>query len=1006
MKNKNNKRASKKKKTTFKKTIQIKGRGFTLVELLAAITIMGIILIMAMPSIGYIQSRNEKQRYEKYASTLESAGKLYTDSNAIDMFGYNGVGCYDIPFEALKDKKLISDIEYKNITCADSSKSRTFVRVKKYQDTYDYQVSIYCADGRNNEVYSNLIGSDAICTEETSTEGPTITLTPTGTKPNNDPKYQVNIKIEDQDGLLENSIVEYAWSTNKDTNNGTYQKVYFKNKRNDKRTSHRVTRPAKDGTYYLFVKPVAVADVFNNQNIDTVKTGPYVFDTVPPNCPTITTSIADNKWTNQSIKFTFKFTSDTVKYNWYTNTDGGSYKDFGSNNASVTTKTLSGEGTRQVKVRVYDEAGNYSECINSSKKYLIDLTKPTCTSSGGSTSWTNGSRTLTGTCHDTGGSGCVGNATKNYTTEINSSKESPGTVYDHAGNSKACDANQTVKIDKTAPTSPSITNPTGGGWTKDNFQLKVSAKDNRSSINSGIHHWAYSYDNSNYTDYPSSATENFTTTPFSEERERQVYIRVCDNAGNCSTNSTWIRIDKHAPSCSINLSGTAGSNGWYKSNVGVNMTPSDNASGVSSYGLTTSTSATYNSSKSASQGDTTGVTWYGYVKDNAGNANKCSKNFKVDSTPPATPSINNPSGGNWYKSNLKLTLSSSDATSKVASWAYSTNNSSYTAYSSSNVNSYSPAQFTNEMDQTYYFRVCDYAGNCSYNNTKVRIDKTAPSCNISLSGTSGSNGWYKSNVGVSMSPTDGRSGVAAYGLTTSTSTTYNNSKSATQGETTSATWHGYVKDNAGNTNNCSKSLKVDTTPPKTPDIYNPSGGNWTRGPFALTVSSSDATSKIAYWAYSYDNANFTPYSNSATERFTTTNYSADRENISYTRVCDYAGNCSTNSTWIRIDTTPPTPRITYKHNETGCPDRPGTVYSSKIIFSASDVSATGSGSGLDTGEYEWRRGTTSCTGDKQRHSSTYRGYPKDMGGGELLCGCADDLRYKICDRVGNCAQNY
>ncbi len=644
---------SKRKKNKNEKKL----KGFTLVELLAAITIMGIILIMAMPSIGYIQSKNEKQRYEKYANTLEAAGKLYTDSNAIDMFGYNGVGCYDISFADLKDKKLISDIEYKSVTCADSSKKRTFVRVKKYQDTFDYQVSIYCADGNKNEIYSSLIGSDAICTEETSTEGPTITLTPTGTKPNNDPKYQVNIKIEDQDGLLENTIVEYAWSTDKDTNNGTYQKVYFKNKRNDKKTSHKVTRPAKDGTYYLFVKPVAVADVFNNQSIDTVKTGPYVFDTVPPDCPTITTNIADNKWTNQNIQFTFKFTSDTVKYNWYTNTNGGSYSDFGSNNASVTTKTLSGEGTRQVKVRVYDEAGNYSECINNSKKYLIDLTRPTCTSSGGSTSWTNGSRTLTGTCHDTGGSGCVGNATKGYTTEINSSKESPGTVYDHAGNSRACDANQTVKIDKTAPTNPSISNPTGGNWTKDNFQLKVSAKDNRSSINSGIHHWAYSYDNANYTNYPSSAVENFTTSAFSTERGQVVYIRVCDNAGNCSTNSTWIRIDKHAPSCSINLSGTAGSNGWYKSNVGVNMTPSDNASGVSSYGLTTSTSATYNSSKSASQGNTTGVTWYGYVKDNAGNTSSCSKNFKVDASP---PTCSTSGGGGWTNRNVQITGTCSD----------------------------------------------------------------------------------------------------------------------------------------------------------------------------------------------------------------------------------------------------------------------------------------------------------------------------------------------------------
>ena len=72
--------------------------------------------------------------------------------------------------------------------------------------------------------------------------------------------------------------------------------------------------------------------------------------------------------------------------------------------------------------------------------------------SGGSTSWTTGSRTLKGTCSDTGGSGCTGNVTRKFTDETNVTGQSPGTVYDIAGNSTTCPANQTVRIDKTAPT--------------------------------------------------------------------------------------------------------------------------------------------------------------------------------------------------------------------------------------------------------------------------------------------------------------------------------------------------------------------------------------------------------------------------------------------------------------------------------------------------------------------------------------------------------------------------
>lgn len=100
---------------------------------------------------------------------------------------------------------------------------------------------------------------------------------------------------------------------------------------------------------------------------------------------------------------------------------------------------------------VYDNAGNSAVCPT--QVVRIDKTKPTCVSSGGNNSWTNGSRNLTGTCSDAGGSGCKGNVTKNYSNEINTTTATPGTVYDNAGNSAAC-PNQTVRIDKTAPYTP------------------------------------------------------------------------------------------------------------------------------------------------------------------------------------------------------------------------------------------------------------------------------------------------------------------------------------------------------------------------------------------------------------------------------------------------------------------------------------------------------------------------------------------------------------------------
>ncbi len=93
-----------------------------------------------------------------------------------------------------------------------------------------------------------------------------------------------------------------------------------------------------------------------------------------------------------------------------------------------------------------------------------DNTPPTCTNSGGSSSWVNTNVTIKGTCTDSH-SKCKqvantgdytydasGSVTRTIKTDMNSSAVSPGTVYDNAGNSTQCPADRTVKRDTVAPT--------------------------------------------------------------------------------------------------------------------------------------------------------------------------------------------------------------------------------------------------------------------------------------------------------------------------------------------------------------------------------------------------------------------------------------------------------------------------------------------------------------------------------------------------------------------------
>ena len=145
----------------------------------------------------------------------------------------------------------------------------------------------------------------------------------------------------------------------------------------------------------------------------------------------------------------------------------------------------------------------------------------------------------------------------------------------------------------------------------------------------------YGLVNSNTETYNSK-----TTGTQSDTRGITWYCFVIDKAGNKGTNNTGnFKVDTKSPTCRVNKDGTSGSNGWYKGRkVDLSLETNDPGaenSGVENYTLTTSTTASYNKKDSASQDNTTGVKWYGYVRDNAGNTGKCnSGNFKVDRSSP------------------------------------------------------------------------------------------------------------------------------------------------------------------------------------------------------------------------------------------------------------------------------------------------------------------------------------------------------------------------------------
>ena len=188
-----------------------------------------------------------------------------------------------------------------------------------------------------------------------------------------------------------------------------------------------------------------------------------------------------------------------------------------------------------------------------------------------------------------------------------------GGVLDKLGNGNDyVELNTGIIFDNTAPSKPEINNPSNGNWINKNISLKFHTVEE----GSGVNYWQYTYSDSasstgtnsstNWVTYGNSSSVNYTTGEFSQERGQLVYVRACDKVGNCSDkSSTYIKIDKTAPTCSLGVSGTTITVTFKDSVSGINgdATKKATISGANDYTFTT--------------------------KDNAGNSKSCSVSAKL-----------------------------------------------------------------------------------------------------------------------------------------------------------------------------------------------------------------------------------------------------------------------------------------------------------------------------------------------------------------------------------------
>lgn len=537
-------------------------KGFTLVELLVAISILGLIMVIAIPQISNIQTSNKNTKYKKYAESMITSAKLYTDSYTQDMFGNNQSGCVDIPYEDMKEKDLLKDFKLEGSTC--NHPGKTFIRVRKANDHYLYQSSIYCTDKSGKVVYDKQLSATG-CDDKPDTKGPTMTIDAAPTAWSKGVGVKATVRIWDEYGMLENIKIKLVW-TKEGAEVGTPVEYNFKNKRYAASTSstaltYSIEVPQNaTGQYILKAIPVDVRDSVGNYQKNTVQSGAFKLDNTKPRV-TGTTNDSNSQWTNKDVTITATGADDHsgVKQIYYYYSADNKLKDWNEDNKESVKGIWSVQRNNEAFIIVEDAVGNFSEPV-SAGHIKIDKTKPTVgtVTNDSDSKWVNRNVVITATASDTGGSkldgiyyyynddstnrndwdsgSTISSVTGTWGTERNNTVTI--IAKDNAGNVSDAASAGSVKIDKTKPTISSINNPSNGNATVPGLTMTLTGGDS-GTYQSGIAKWRWTYDTSSWNDYASSNYSPFTTTAFTALRNpTTVYYSLCDTAGNCSNHST------------------------------------------------------------------------------------------------------------------------------------------------------------------------------------------------------------------------------------------------------------------------------------------------------------------------------------------------------------------------------------------------------------------------------------------------------------------------------------
>jgi len=266
-------------------------KGFTMVELLAVITILGIIMVFAIPNVSKLIDRSKEDNTESNKKTLLMAGKSYMQANKSKM--PKAVGeVTEVTIKELKQSGFLKEDLYngKKESCMQNSTVSVY---KVDTNKYNYTANLYCGSegpgGTTSSAPNINITIKAISAE---THKETIEIKYTAVNGVNLASYSyiISIKYDDDSSykeIVNSGFVNLNGATSKDINEDITQYL--------------------DLTRQYSIKVLAIS-----YNVEGGKTEEYAFsgfeDKNGPTCDTSATvgEAEEGVWSNEPREITVK----------------------------------------------------------------------------------------------------------------------------------------------------------------------------------------------------------------------------------------------------------------------------------------------------------------------------------------------------------------------------------------------------------------------------------------------------------------------------------------------------------------------------------------------------------------------------------------------------------------------------------------------------------------------------------------------------------------------------